>query len=185
MLRDHALERVDVVAGRRRDRHDVERPARAPTPRSAARARAWATRSILLSATIDRVRARGVAERDRVGLGQSLGRAGRGDRSRRPASARRRRRRPRRSRRRACSGAAGRGRPARPGVSTYAICAPGPRREVDRVDADDPIARGLRLGRHRDQPAPEQTVQQRRLADIGQADDRAEAGSDIVHRAAM
>ena len=52
--------------------------------------------------------------------------------------------------------------------------------EVERVHPEDAVARGLRLGRHRDQVAIEDAVEQGRLADVRQSDDRAEASTDLV-----
>src|SRR5580692_3450478 len=49
------------------------------------------------------------------------------------------------------------------------------------MDAEDAIPGGLRLGRHRGEVAAEHAVEQRRLADVRQSDDRAEPGADLHH----
>jgi len=53
--------------------------------------------------------------------------------------------------------------------------------QLDRVDAEDPVAGRLRLGRHCDQMTAEHAIEQRRLADIRQADNGAKACPNFVH----
>ena len=65
--------------------------------------------------------------------------------------------------------------PCTPGVSTKTIW---PRSLV--VDAGDPVARGLRLGRDDGQLLADDAVEQRRLADVRSAQDGDRAGDGLA-----
>ena len=165
-----------------RDRHDLDAGLRtATTPRSPAAARACATRSTLLSPMITGCLRRGTGRAPRRRPRRAGRAAGRACRSRRRAAARRRHRRRPRARRRACSGAAGPGRPARPACRrTRSAHGPGASPGSSIVWTPRMRSRVVcGFGRHRDQVAAEDAVEQRRLADVRQADDRAEARSDL------